>query len=151
MKAAWHAQFKQAPRALRITHDGLLFHSILEKRRWENLRLMWLAGEISDLRRQVPFPLVLPNGEAVKTPSGQTMRYISDFVYKNKAGEEIIEDCKGSDRDKYSFLKIAIFEAIYGRKVVIYGIKPKKAAEKKVLAKAIINRYTDSGSTNQRR
>ena len=76
--------------------DGITFDSKLEAARWQELLLEQRAGEVSNLRRQVSYPLVV-NGTLV-------CRYVADFVY-TKAGEEIIEDSKGMATDAYRIKK----------------------------------------------
>nr|WP_319566253.1 DUF1064 domain-containing protein [uncultured Rhodoferax sp.] len=75
--------------------DGIKFDSKAEARRWCTLKLWERAGEISDLMRQVVYPL-LPGvkftGDAKAKPA---LRYVADFVYKNKDGAVVVEDCKG--------------------------------------------------------
>jgi len=69
--------------------DGVRWHSKKEYARWLVLLKMEKAGEISDLRRQVSFPLHV-NGIKVAT-------YNADFVYFVK-GVVVIEDVKATKR-----------------------------------------------------
>lgn len=81
--------------------DGRMFASGREAKRWMELKLLERAGEISELKFQVPYELaksVVLDGR--KKPA---IRYFADFVYwkidKNKKnefpnGEWIIEDSK---------------------------------------------------------
>lgn len=111
-----------APKEERTSRDGILFDSKGELKRWENLRLWQLKGDIRNLRRQVEYPLVI-NGETVGT-------YTPDFVYEKKVVLsdndvlgglrfiKVVEDFKGKmTRD--AALRIKVFEAIYGEKVLI--------------------------------
>lgn len=79
-----------------------------EAERARVLRLMAEAGEITDLREQVPYELVpaqwevVPrygkNGQALKPQRRCVERaiiYIADFVYTDANGKEIVEDAKG--------------------------------------------------------
>lgn len=131
MKKHWTANFKRAPKAHRTDRDGTVFDSKGELSRWRNLQLWQLAGEIRALRRQVAFPLILPNGTPILTPTGKTCLYTADFVYERvvyRPSEEqgarivshieVIEDFKGYTSSE-SKLRIAVFEAIYGKKVSI--------------------------------
>ena len=84
----------------KITFDGQTFDSVREARRYRELSLLQRAGEISDLRTQVKYTLI----PSQKKPSGGTERpvtYTADFVYKNKAGSEVVEDAKGMRTQQY--------------------------------------------------
>ena len=67
--------------------DGLRFASQKEGRRYQELKLLAKAGQISDLECQVKFPLEV-NGIKVCT-------YIADFIYRTKDRRVITEDVKG--------------------------------------------------------
>jgi hypothetical protein len=61
-----------------------------EHKRAQELKLLQQAGEISDLREQVPFTL-LP-----KQIGERSCKYVADFVYKDlTSGVTVVEDCKG--------------------------------------------------------
>ena len=66
--------------------DGLRFDSRLEAHRWAMLSIMQQMGEISDLRRQVRFPLMVG---PIRLGD-----YVADFVY-SRDGAQVIEDAKG--------------------------------------------------------
>ena len=87
--------------------DGITFDSKLEARRWRQLKFMEFAGEISNLERQVVFPLVIND---VKVAS---MR--PDFVYSNKSGVKVIEDAKSviTAKNPVYRLKKKLIKAIY--------------------------------------
>ena len=79
------------------------------------------AGTIRDLRRQVPYKLVLPNGVPVKTrsegvPNGRQCSYTADSTYTLADGSPVVEEFKGMD-DPTSKLRRAITEAIFGIKI----------------------------------
>ncbi len=100
-------RFGKQPRvrgAQRTTVDGEVFHSKREARRYQDLRLLERAGEISNLQRQVRFPIRI-NGELVTT-------YVSDFTYEQD-GKVIVEDSKGWRTDTYK-LKKKLVKASYG-------------------------------------
>lgn len=91
--------------------DGEVFDSKKEYQRWQELKLLEKAGEIAELRRQVPFEL-LPNqrepdkiGPRGGRKPGRIIErkavYIADFVYKDRFGREVIEDCKGMRTKDY--------------------------------------------------
>ena len=94
----------------KIIKDGQAFDSVKEARRWFELCLLEKAGEITDLRRQVEFPLlptqreesteVYKRGENKGKPKpGKVIEkpvvYVADFVYMTKEGETVVEDTKG--------------------------------------------------------
>ena len=79
----------------RVEVDGMQFDSKREAARWQELRLMERAGEISDLRRQVRYELV------PKLPGERRVDYIADFVYRDKDGNEVVEDVKGVRTQAY--------------------------------------------------
>ena len=91
--------------------DGEVFDSKKEYQRWQELKLLEKAGEITELRRQVPFEL-LPNqrepdkiGPRGGRKPGRIIErkavYVADFVYRDRAGQEVIEDCKGMRTKEY--------------------------------------------------
>lgn len=73
----------------KVNVDGKHFDSKREAARWQELRLLERAGEISDLRRQVRYELV------PKMSGERPVDYIADFVYRDKNGNEVVEDVKG--------------------------------------------------------
>jgi len=87
--------------------DG--FDSISERNRWTELCLLERAGKITNLRRQVRFPLVV-NGKRV-------CDYIADFVYVEN-GTEVVEDVKGFATAVFK-LKSKLFTAVYGKEINI--------------------------------
>lgn len=131
-KQSWHHHCKVAPAIERTSSEGILFHSKTEMQRWEYLKLLQRAGEITNLERQVKFPLHTMHGNkyydiSVKAgpPDSQKIaHYTADFVYaicgkeKPIEGYVIIEDVKGY-RDENSKFRIRVFEAFSGSKVTI--------------------------------
>ncbi len=71
--------------AKRTMVDGYLFDSKLEARRYGELKLLMLAGEILWLCVQPVF--ILEGG----------VTYRADFLYRRNDGEVIVEDAKGKD------------------------------------------------------
>jgi len=126
MPRHWAQVVKRAPKERRTSADGITFDSLAELKRWEELRLLERAGRIADLRRQVKFPLVLPNGVAIKTrsagfPNGRACVYTADFAWIDPVtGAQTVEEHKGHD-DTASRLRRAVAEAIYGMRIVITG------------------------------
>lgn len=121
----------------RTSSDGIVFDSAAELARWEQLKILERAGQITDLRRQVRYDLVIDGRPVLLRsagfPNGKRCYWTADFVYREVQGAntwplpEILEDCKGfaTDRDR---LRIAVVEAIYNVRVRITGAaaKPKR-------------------------
>ena len=112
----------------KVVADGEVFDSRKECRRWQELKLLEKAGEITDLRRQVPFEIIPDQREPDRIgPRGGRRKgriierkavYIADFVYKDRSGLEVVEDCKGMRTKGY----------IIKRKLMLYkfGIRIKE-------------------------
>lgn len=75
--------------AVKTEADGIMFDSKREASRYQELRLLEQAGEITNLRLQVPFELI------PKSKYGMPIRYIADFTYNDGNGQLIVEDAKG--------------------------------------------------------
>ena len=104
----------------KCTLDGIEFDSKKEMRRYSELKLLERAGEISDLKIQVPF-LLLPDqyepstevytrGENKgKLKKGKLLekscQYIADFTYVDRGGNYIVEDVKGKKTKEYIIKK----------------------------------------------
>jgi len=86
--------------------DGIKFDSKAEARRYNELKLLVRACEISDLQLQPKFPLVV-NGELVCT-------YIADFSYEMRF-HRIVEDVKSpaSKTPQYR-IKVKLLKALTG-------------------------------------
>ena len=84
------------------------FDSKGEARRWMRLRLLERAGEISELQRQVPFPLF------TLTELGKPVQfavYVADYTYVEK-GQKIVEDHKAmAGISPEASLKLRVMEA----------------------------------------
>lgn len=80
--------------------SGTFFHSRKEARRWVELRLLAEAGQITDLRRQVRFPLSTTTLDGGNVVVGN---YIADFVYVENR-RTIVEDAKGQARREDLYL-----------------------------------------------
>jgi len=97
----------------KVTVDGMTFDSLKEASRWEELKLLVRAGEIKDLKRQVPIEIV------PKTDKFRAVRYVADFTYTlTRNGETVWEDVKGMKTDLYKLKKKLIYW--------IYGIEIKE-------------------------
>lgn len=88
--------------------DGIRFASKREAKRYQELRLLERAGEISALQLQPRFPIIA-EGIPICT-------YIGDFSYwtsgKNEAQKFIVEDSKGVRTDLYR-IKRKLVKALY--------------------------------------
>lgn len=90
--------------------EGNVHDSTKEFRRWQELELRERAGEISDLRRHVPYALVV-NGILICS-------YEADAVYRDGAAL-IVEDTKSEPtRKKREYrIKVKLMAAIHGIQV----------------------------------
>ena len=98
-------------------YDGMVFDSLLELRRWKVLKLMERAGEISNLERQVVFPLYVTCLESGKEIKVGYMK--PDFMYTMK-GIRVVEDTKSVITAKNSTyrLKKKMIEARHSLKII---------------------------------
>jgi hypothetical protein len=90
-------------RARKTEVDGIIFDSGREAARYQELRLLEKAGEISNLELQVKFSLDI---EGVHICS-----YEADFCY-NEKGQVIVEDSKGVRTPSYR-IKAKLMWALY--------------------------------------
>lgn len=117
--------------AARTVVDGFRFASRAEARRYSELLLRGLAGELRNLELQPRFELRAADGTRIAT-------YIGDFRYQEPAivgsiadWRDVVEDVKGVVTPVYR-LKRRLFEATYGRQIVFREISdPKHAATAK--------------------
>lgn len=106
------------------TVDGIRFASQKEARRYQELRLLEKAGEIVQLRCQVP--MLLSVGRAFVGGQAALGKYVADFVYgvpcgtyRGEMGEtltkhtQVVEDVKGFKTPLYRWKKKHV-EAQYG-------------------------------------
>ena len=112
------------------TSDGIIHDSKKEALRWFTLKHLEKEGEISNLRRQVPFELIPTQYETFKRfgKGGKRLAdgkrciersvvYIADFTYtNNNNGEYIVEDCKGK-RTKDYIIKRKLLLQKYGVRI----------------------------------
>ena len=84
----------------------MTFDSKREAERYLFLRSEQLAGRISDLKCQVPFTLLPPQGKE------RAVKYIADFTYM-RDGKLVVEDSKGFKTDVYR-LKRKLMLYIHG-------------------------------------
>lgn len=99
----------------KVEDAGRTFDSKAEHKRWQYLAMLERAGEIRDLRCQVPFELI----PAQVTPSGKKVRptvYLADFTYTTKDGRFVCEDVKGTATDVWK-LKQKLMLHVHGIEV----------------------------------
>lgn len=84
---------------------GVVFDSKHEAEEYAKLHARLQAGEISNLRRQVSYNLIV-NGQLI-------CRYVADFVYIDASNKEIVADAKGVRTPTYR-LKRKLMKAIHG-------------------------------------
>lgn len=109
-----------------------MYDSIHEYQRGQQLMLMQRAGEISNLRRQVPYELIPTQREpstrcyqkgakkGQPVPGKvieQDVYYIADYVYTdNKTGKTVVEDAKGKRTADY-IIKRKLMLHVHGIRV----------------------------------
>lgn len=112
--------------AKKCSYDGQTFDSKRERDRYCELRLMQMAGKISELRCQVPFR-VIPEQRLPDTlgPRGGRRRgrvlekacdYVADFVYLDESGRTVVEDAKGC-RTKDYIIKRKLMLYVHGIRI----------------------------------
>lgn len=93
-------------RAVKTEVDGIIFASKKEANRYCELKLLERAGEISNLKLQ-PEYLIIVNGQEV-------CKYKADFSYRDeKTVTQVVEDTKGFKTPVYR-LKKKLMKACYG-------------------------------------
>lgn len=95
----WNRESKYGNR--KVTVDGVTFDSVKEASRFQELRMLERAGEITGLVRQVRIELI------PKTKLYRACYYVCDYAYFDKReGKTIYEDVKGGNfRTKEYLLK----------------------------------------------
>jgi len=94
--------------AKKTTLDGITFDSLMEARRYGELKLLLRNGEIDQLEVHPVYPLVVNDKRIGK--------YIADFKYMEN-GREVVEDVKGVLTAVYR-LKKKLMQAIYGTNIL---------------------------------
>ena len=93
----------------KIVVDNIRFESNLEANRYQELKLLQKAKQISNLRLQVPF--LLQEGFKKNGKTHRKIEYIADFVYEEN-GQTIVEDTKGMKTETFK-IKQKLFEYKY--------------------------------------
>lgn len=97
-------------RNIQVQNEHGHFDSRGEARRFEELKLLEYAGEITDLKRQFPIPLHGQDGP-IRFDNGRRARLVVDFAYRED-GEWCYEDYKGGIETPVSKLKRAVARAM---------------------------------------
>lgn len=98
----------------KVHRNGAVYDSRAEARRGAELALLERAGEIRNLRRQVPYELLPAQrepdtiGARGAVHAGRVIEkavgYVADFVYEERTAEgwrEVVEDVKGFRTHEY--------------------------------------------------
>lgn len=112
-------KFGVVPKELR-TYEDQLFASKGEMIRFLSLKNLERGGAIRNLRRQVKFELILPDGTPIMAGKKIAV-FTPDFTYEELRGQkwvEVIEDFKGTVTGEAK-LRMAVFTAIYKKAVTI--------------------------------
>lgn len=108
--------------AVKTTVDGVTFASKAEARRYQELRLLEKAGEVTELELQPKFPIYVSiNGRSRHMGDKPVCTYVADFRYRfGPTGILMIEDVKGMKTPVYR-LKKKMVEAQYGVEIIEIG------------------------------
>ena len=93
----------------KVIVDDYIFDSIQESRRYKELKLLLIAGQIKDLELQPHF--LLQEGFKKNGKTYRKIEYIADFKYIEN-GKTIVEDVKGLQTDVFK-IKHKLFEKKY--------------------------------------
>lgn len=97
-------------RAQKTVVDNITFDSKMEARRYQELKLLAVTGEITDLQVHPKFELQA----AFRTPDGERVSAIThkpDFQY-TEAGQTVVEDVKGAATTDWR-LRYRLFRKVY--------------------------------------
>lgn len=114
----------------KIEIDGIKFDSRAEGARYLDLRAMECAGQIEELRLQVPFVLI-PKQRRADGKAERECRYVADFVYL-AGGKVVVEDVKGMKTPDY-VMKRKLMLHVWG--ISVREIVKRKAARKSAAKK----------------
>ena len=96
----------------KVYWDDEIFDSKKEFRRWQELKLLEVAKEITNLRRQVKFELIPSQKDENGKLAERECSYYADFVYE-KDGKTIVEDTKGYLTKEY-IIKRKLMRFVHG-------------------------------------
>lgn len=129
MKAVAETAKKSKYNNRKIEADGYTFDSIAEYHRYTELKLLQIAGEISNLRVHPVYPLQ----KSFLTPEGKSVRsikYEADFDYQEN-DVTVVEDVKGVETAVFK-LKHKMFLQKYPE-IVFRIIKAKEDVWTKIM------------------
>jgi Protein of unknown function (DUF1064) len=91
----------------KVEYKGMTFDSVKEHKRFVELEWMQKTGAISELQRQIVYPIVVNDNLICK--------YIADFVYR-VGTDTIVEDVKSKITKKLStyIMKKKLMAAVWG-------------------------------------
>ena len=131
----YHFSTRTKYKAKKTEVDGITFDSMKEAKRYQELKILEAAGQIKDLRLQVPYELIpaMREPDTVGKRGGKikgklierAVIYKADFVYLEKLDipfsdqekwEEVVEDVKGM-RTKEYILKRKLMLYRYGIRI----------------------------------
>lgn len=98
LKGARMPQERSKYRNVKCVVNGEKFDSQREAAYWQGLVARERAGEITDLRRQVAYPLLAPTREAGS--AAVVAHYIADFVFVQDGVQRVL-DAKGLKTQMY--------------------------------------------------
>lgn len=85
---------------VKIELDGIIFDSMKEANRWQELKILHKCGRIRDLERQRVF--ILAPAAIIGGRKKPALRYNADFVYVDDlTGKTVVEDVKGVQTDVF--------------------------------------------------
>ncbi len=88
--------------------DGILFDSKKEAQRYQDLKMLEMAGAIKNLHLQPKIKIEI-GGIKLMFDSGRQVTYIGDFqYYDNDLGKFIVEDTKGYRTRDYKLKKAMV-------------------------------------------
>lgn len=131
----YHFSTRTKYKAKKTEVDGITFDSMKEAKRYQELKILEAAGQIKDLRLQVPYELIpaMREPDTIGKRGGKikgklierAVIYKADFVYLEKLDipfsdqekwEEVVEDVKGM-RTKEYILKRKLMLYRYGIRI----------------------------------
>ena len=131
----YHFSTRTKYKAKKTEVDGITFDSMKEAKRYQELKILEAAGQIKDLRLQVPYELIpaMREPDTIGKRGGKikgklierAVVYKADFVYQEKLDipfndqekwEEVVEDVKGM-RTKEYILKRKLMLYRYGIRI----------------------------------
>ncbi len=99
--------------ARKTSINGIVFDSKREASRYQELKLLEKAGEITNLVLQPSFLLQEPFKRRGK--QYRSINYIADFQYREeRTGLDVIEDVKGTETEVFR-IKKKLFLFLYGK------------------------------------